>query len=237
VVGSCSIILHGDRGTIQEKIKVANIRKGVNVMKTILKKMIFFIFFSLFSLVMINAHAYAASGFQGYAIYRDGVFFNYTWHAGMMDGPYYDSYLPVLHAPGSGSYVKWDTWNNFMKGNNFKGVYRPKRQPSSSERDRFVALGRKLRSEHIPYTLIYQVNYNTKTSGTWVDAEEITQMRCDGVVEYIYEWYGFRVYGHDQYWDVTKNSAINRDHHSLNLVTPKSQTGYLSKVQSGVPKR
>lgn len=30
-------------------------------------------------------------------------------------------------------------------------------------------------------------------------------MRCDGVVEYIYEWYSYRVFGNDTQWDVTKN--------------------------------
>lgn len=205
-------------------------------MKAIIKKMAAILLaFTLILPMSINVHA--ASGYQGYAIYRDGVFFNFDWHAGMMDGPYYDSYLPVLHHPGSGSVVKWDTWENFLNGNNFKGVYKPKKNPSSTYRDLFVSMGRKLRTENISYNLAYQVYYNTGTAGTWVSYDEISSMRCDGVVEYIYEWYGFRVYGSDKYWDVTKNSFWGRDHHSGTAITPKKQVGYLNLVTSSVPKR
>ncbi|MHB8170196.1 MAG: hypothetical protein ACYDG6_01435 [Thermincolia bacterium] len=188
----------------------------------------------------------AATGYQGYAIYRDGVFFNANWHAGMMDEPYSTDTLPVVHHPGSGGtapYVKWDSWANFLDGKNFKGVYRPKTTPSgtigapsSSDRDLFVSMGRKLTTEAIEYNLAYQVYYDIGTSGVWVDASDITSMRCDGVVEYIYEWYGFRVYGSDTYWDVTSVSYWGRDHHSGTAITPEKQPGYLTLVTTSVPK-
>lgn len=184
---------------------------------------------------MFSIGANAATGYQGYAVYRDGVFFNTTWHAGMMDEAYSTSYLPIVHHSGSG-YVKWDSWDNFIDGNNFEGVYRPNTTPSSADRDLFVSMGRKLKDEQISYNLAYQVYYDTGTSGTWVEPNEVSSMRCDGVVEYIYEWYGFRVYGSDTYWDVTKNSFWGRDHHSGTAVTPKSQSGYLTLVTSSVPK-
>ena len=185
-------------------------------------------------LTLFCSTASAASGYQGYAIYRDGVFFNYTWHAGMMDEAYSTYYLPVVHHPGSG-YVTWDSWDNFISGNNFEGVYRPDEDPSSYDRDLFVSMGRKLKNEQIAYNLAYQVYYNPSTSGTWVDPSEISSMRCDGVVEYIYEWYGYRVYGSDTYWDVTSSSYGGRDHHSGTAVTPSSQSGYLTLVTSSVP--
>ena len=185
---------------------------------------------------LLSSHLNAATGYQGYAIYRDGVFFNTTWHAGIMDEPYCDTYIyPVVHHPGSG-YVKWDSWENFLDGNNFKGVYRPNSSPSSSTRDLFVAMGRKLKDEQISYNLAYQVYYDTGSSGTWVDPSEISSMRCDGVVEYTFEWYGYRVYGSDTYWDVTKNSFLGRNHHSGTAVTPKSQAeDCLTLVTSSVP--
>ena len=175
----------------------------------------------------------AASGYQGYAVYRDGVIFN-NWHAAIMDEAYSTDYLPVVHQPGSG-YVRWDSWDNFMGGKDFKGVYRPNSNPSSSARDLFVSMGRRLKDEQISYNVAYQVYYNTGSSGTWVDPDEIISMRCDGVVEYIYEWYGYRVYGSDTYWDVTKNSFWGRNHHSGTAVTPKSQVNYMTLVQSGEP--
>ena len=69
-----------------------------------------------------------------------------------------------------------------------------------------------------------------------MDPNEVTKMRCDGVIEYVYEWYGFRVYGSDTRWDVTKADFWIRDAHSLFAVTPKSQArSYLTKVTSSLP--
>lgn len=36
--------------------------------------------------ILLCSSVYAATGFQGYAIYRDGVYG--LWHAGMMDSAY-----------------------------------------------------------------------------------------------------------------------------------------------------
>ncbi|WP_053366504.1 hypothetical protein [Bacillus sp. FJAT-27245] len=205
-------------------------------MKKHIKKIAVLLFTLALFAPLFSTSTEAATGYQGYAIYRDGVFYGYDWHAGMMDDPYRTTTsLPVLHAPGSGSVVSWDSWSNFMKGNNFKGVYRPNRAPTSSERDLFVSMGRNLRTENIAYNVAYQVYYDTGSSGTWVDPSEISSMRCDGVVEYIHEWYGFRIYGSDTYWDVTRNSFWGRDHHSGTAITPKKQVGYMTLVKSTAP--
>lgn len=172
----------------------------------------------------------AASGNQGYAAYRDGVFFGFDWHAGLWDEPASNYVLPILHAPGTGSVVQWDSWDNFIDGNNFKGTYKPNEFASSSMRDAFVAMGRNLRTENISYNLAYQVYYSTSDASNYVRYDEISSMRCDGVIEYIYEWYSYRVYGSDARWDVTKNDFWNRDHHSGTAITPKKQVGYLTEV-------
>jgi hypothetical protein len=185
---------------------------------------------------MVNSSVYAATGYEGYAVYRDGVLFNYTWHAAIMDEAYSTTTTrPIVHST-LGNIVNYDTWNNFLNGKTFKGVYRPNITPTSTDRDLFKSMGRKLANENISYNAGYQVYYNTSTAGTWVDSSEISSMRCDGVVEYIYEWYGFKVYGNSTYWDVTKNSFWGRDHHSGTAVTPQSQAGYLTLVTSSIPK-
>lgn len=53
---------------MKEKIKVALIMFMMGV------------FFANFTI-----SSYAATGFEGYAIHRDGAFLNTTWHAGLMD--------------------------------------------------------------------------------------------------------------------------------------------------------
>lgn len=180
--------------------------------------------------------AYAVTGSQGYAVYRDGVFGNYTWHAAIMSLPHWNTgSLPIIHHPGTG-WVGYGTWSEFKSGKVYQGAYRPKATPTSANRDSFLSMARRLVDERIPYNVLYQAYYNTSTAGTWVDPGEITSMRCDGVIEYIYEWYGFRVYGKATQWDVTKASSAIREHHSGSLITPKSQAqSYLTKVTSSLP--
>ena len=179
----------------------------------------------------------AATGNQSYAVYRDGVFFGYTWHAAFLDDPHWNTTtLPVIHQPGSG-YVQWASWSSFLGGSNsYMGTYRPKTAPSSASRDNFRYMARKLKDEQIGYNVAYQVYYSTSGTGTWVDASEISSIRCDCVIEYVYEWYNFRVYGSDTRWDVTKVDFWNRDAHSGNAVTPKSQAqSYLTRVTTSLP--
>lgn len=187
---------------------------------------------------ILGANVCAATGYQGYAVYRDGVALNLNWHAALMDGPSSTSILPVTQAPGGNLNVQWDTWDNFMNGKNFQGVYRPNVQPSSTDRDNFVAMGRQLISDYIPYSLTYQVTYDVygQTGRTWVFPADITGMRCDGVVEYIYEYYGFRVFGSDSNWDVSKWQDTNLFAHAIGGIQPKSQAqNYLTLITTQIP--
>jgi len=205
-------------------------------MTTLIKRLVTGAIVTLFASSLVVAPAHAATGNQGYAVYRDGVFGNYNWHAAIMSLPHRTSgTLPVIHHPGSG-WVEYGTWSEFIGGKAYQGTYRPKTAPTSANRDSFLSMARRLVDEQISYNVLYQVYYNSSTVGTWVDPGEITSMRCDGVVEYIYEWYGFRVYGSTTYWDVTKAGWSGREHHSGSLITPKSQAQtYLTKVTSSLP--
>lgn len=172
----------------------------------------------------------AASGYQGYAVYRDGVFFNTTWHAGIYIQPSSSHYSPIVHAAGGTSKVSEDSLESFLDGENYKGVYKPNNSPTSSYRDLYVAMARNLASQNISYNLAYQVYYNTSTASTYVQPNEVSSMRCDGVVEYIYEFYSARVYGSDAQWDVTRNDSSIRNHHSGIAITPRSQINYLTEL-------
>jgi hypothetical protein len=182
-------------------------------------------------LATVSTSAQAATGYQGYAVYRDGVFYGANWHAAIMDDPYFNTTSwPVIMAPGSGSNVQWATWSAFLGGNKIKGYYRPNVAPTSGARDNFKYMARRLKDDAIPYSLWLGVDYNVGTAGTWVDPSEIIGMRCDGVVEYVFEWYGFRVVGSDTTWDVTRAGSSNKDGHSLRWTDPAYQAAHLTKV-------
>ena len=52
---------------------------------------------------------------------------------------------------------------------------------------------------------------------------DIKSLRCDGIVEYCYEWQNVRIFGSDARWDISKNDQGNKDHHSGTATTPKKQ--------------
>lgn len=180
---------------------------------------------------------FAATGNEGYAIHRDGAFLGTTWHAGLMDEPDTSYYLPVLHIGGFSGGVKYDTWDNFIDGNTFKGVYKPKSGITSSGRDLVKATGRRLRTENLGYTPLSQIDYGADVlTQTWVYPEDISLIRCDGVVEYSFEWNGYRIFGNDTYWDISRAGLLYLGEHSLAIVTPKSQAqSYMTLVQSTTP--
>lgn len=179
-------------------------------------------------------NVYAASGYQGYAVYRNGVWIsgnNLLWHAAIMDDAYIgDSSVPIIHTPGSAG-TMFGSWSGFLNGNTFQGVYAPLGGPSSEKRDLFRATARNIAWRHIPYSLVYQVDYDLNSVGTYVDVNEITGMRCDGVVEYTYEWNNFNVYASD----VSVADANIKNSHSGAAINPKSQTSYLTKISSSEP--
>jgi len=197
-------------------------------------KLLAIIFVLVLSTASFDRTANAATGYQGFTVSRDGVpgGLNITWHNAIMGDPYSTTAVPVIQAPGGEANVRWDTWSGFIAGNNnFTGVYRPKTSPTSYDRDLFVSMGSNLITESIPYTVIEQIFYDSVTAGVWVDPSEIVYLRCDGVVEYIYEWYGFRVYGNDAYWDITRANYDILDHHSWANITPQAQAqSYLTRI-------
>lgn len=101
--------------------------------------------------------SFAATGNQGYAIYRDGTLLGIDWHAGLMDEPSTSYYKPVTHIGGLNQGVTFATWDEFMhkSSNTFKGVYRPNSGISSLGRDKIVSTGRKLITEDLGYIADY----------------------------------------------------------------------------------
>lgn len=194
-------------------------------------------------LVTVFSHpAEAATGMQGYAAYRDGVAGVIEWHAAIMDKASSDDIYPVIHAD-KGSNVGYAWWYEFMNGteeypysnNNFIGYYRPLSNITSSQRDQVTATARSLAADFIGYTVWGQINYpvdNNPTGKTTVEKSDITAMRCDGVVEYCYEYNNVVIYPkYSSYWDISHWSKANYDEHIAVQITPAIQaTEYMTLV-------
>lgn len=197
-----------------------------------MKKIIITVFFLI--IVLVNFSSNASTSYKGYAIYRDGVAFNMTWHAGIMYKNNASEYKPVIHHPGSG-YVQSASWESFINNNQFKGVYAPNGNIPIYMIDSFAAMARRLKDQRINYNLIYQVNYNLLNSGRIVEPHEITGIRCDGVIEYIYEYHGYRVFGSDEDWNISRVSFDAKEEHKGIAVTPSSQSNLLTLITTEEP--
>ena len=190
----------------------------------------------IFTLILaVTMPSQAATGYQGYAIYRDGVLGPVNWHGGLMDKPSKDDIYPVIHIGGPDYQVEYVWWHEFTDGtedypyskNSFMGYYRPVSQnPTSAQRDAVVATARQLASNFIDYCGTEQMHYDetSSTTKTYVQPSDIDTIRCDGVVEYCYEYNNIRIYGSDMFWNIARWGALYEAHHaSPTAITPRKQ--------------
>lgn len=175
----------------------------------------------------------AAGDWKGYAVYRGGVVAaTYEYHAGLMYGTTRTSnQYPVIHIGGYNQTVSHVTWAAFIDGNPYIGI----RQPSgcgmdATTRNLFIYRANLLLGK--PYTVVNQIYYDLTSSSTYVYPSVINSIRCDGVVEYTYEWYGYRVGGPDNYWNITINATANLNAHAGLNITPKKQCNNLLAYSS-----
>lgn len=180
-------------------------------------------------------------GYKGYAVYRDlagvmGVVSD-DWHSGLMDEPYAANNKSVIHVSGLGnSVVDWIDWNDFIGNKTYHGVYRPRQEMSDYDRIQVVNLARELRTKDIGYILSNQMRATIWPDATWIYPNDIVDLRCDGLVEYCFEYYGFRIYGDDSRWDISRSSTENLAHHNLGSVTPKNQAqNYMVRITADIP--
>lgn len=192
--------------------------------KRVLKSIIMFIL-----MLTLTTSVFAASGYQGYIVYREGSSFNPDWHTAIVVEPslIYDSY-PIVHARGSSYYANVDTWSHFLNGEDYIGLYTVNGIYTSSDRDVIIEDALWLTEYDIPYTWSYQLDYNINSgSGNYVMPSIIDGIRCDGVVEYIFELNNFRIFGSDSDWDISYKSSTNKSAHSTLHVAPSIQAGCL----------
>jgi len=98
-------------------------------------KSIYRIIFAAILLMVNTSITFAQTGYQGYAIYRDGVLGSINWHGGILYEQSYVPYLkPIIHINGSNYHVAFTEYSsntnkdNFLKGSDFKdnklmGIY------------------------------------------------------------------------------------------------------------------
>lgn len=70
--------------------------------------------------------------------------------------------------------------------------------------------------------------------GAKVQPSEITDLRCDGVIEYCYEYNDVRIFGSDTYWNISVRSIAHTNAHAC--IWPQNQAqNYMSRVSPDKP--
>ena len=167
----------------------------------------------------------------GYAVYRDGVVILGTdnWHTGIVGGlsPSDDSF--VIEHPGYSGNLRYSNLNGFIAGNTFKGYYKPTSSMTTSQKNAVASTARKLAAYVIPYTFAGQIGYSAMNDGHKLTPADLATIRCDGVVEFSYEYNNIRISGNSSTWNICIDKTENFNQHSGTTVTPiKQATQWMS---------
>lgn len=165
----------------------------------------------------------------GCAIFRDGVLVT-EWHSAIVTSKKPRGNVKksgnIVHAPGPNKCVKKDTWNSFLDGNRFKGFFKANEGTTKEKRVLIAEMAKKIAAYDIPYCFLDMMQVKEGVTSESVLPEYISALRCDGVVEYCYEYYGLKLQGDDEHWDITQNTKGARRAHSMlySWVSPKIQS-------------
>ena len=192
-------------------------------------------------LVMSMQYIYSLTGAD--AVYRTGSFTFGCNHAALYAGN-----AQVYEMPGAGDNVELHDWSTFIGNEDYLGAYY---NPDMSDNDRqnILMLASVLESDpDISYTCFYAMACENNV-GNIINPWEVTDFRCDGLVEYAYEYMGVPVWAistatsleNDHYpnafgspnphrWDISNPDYLN-EHNNLGYIFPYEELS--PKVQRG----
>lgn len=198
-----------------------------------IKRPLTFVITILFTFFTCSS-VFAATGYQGMACFRDGVMGGLQWHAGLYYQPNANYSWPIVHIGGDGDIVSRCDLATFNDGNTFKGVYY-KSGVTSSKLDSIRYLADELASDYTigyPY-LAFNMLEHSASSG-YIYPYHINTLRCDGVVEYCYEYYGVKLQTYYDYntstdhWDISEVDDCEW-HTAGNGMSPVNQAGLMTR--------
>lgn len=192
------------------------------MIKLVKRRSLLVLLLSLLVLLTSSLSCYAAENAEGYSIYCDGNAINPFWHAGLVTN---QTVSPIVHINSPLGPVVPAEYSDFVGNSDFMGIKKPKGSYSNYQRNRVIETGNELKSEQITYTVIGQVDPNLYAIGDLIEKSDIIGIRCDGVVEYSFEYNGIPICGDStsSTWNVAKNDIYSTFYHAGTNVTPKKQ--------------
>lgn len=172
------------------------------------------------------------TSYWGYTAYNNNVKISSNWkewHAALIVSDEGDL---IQHRGKDGVHVTKDDWSSIGE---IVGIYRPRTPMTTKQRSLVVATANKLVLLKIPYIsgLIpaYPIVYDGNGNGVKYEPEDIKEIRCDGVVEFCYEYNGIKIYGEDNLWNITNPNEL------LGHLTmlPSGQASSMTLVRTTTP--
>lgn len=173
-------------------------------------------------------------GLGGYAAYRNGVLGGLNWHAAVIVSKSGKD-VNLVHAQGSDGPVEFADYDAFLGGKTEMGYYRPSSATASFNADKRQAIAntaREIAYNRVPYVGLSPIKYySVSSSQYYYTPDDIKSIRCDGVVEYSYEYNLIRVSGGNSNWNIARNDSSAQSAHNTLMVTPQQQAeNYMVKV-------
>lgn len=189
-------------------------------------KKILGIFTTLIAISSLLSVSFCGNDYTGHSVYRDGVVGDIVWHAGVVvsENQNVNAY-PIVQASGYRTYISRVSVSDFNYGNNFMGVYRNNCIGTQVGRSNVANMAKTLTYYNISYTVFNLMSADVNPTRK-IEPSDIWQMRCDGVVEYCNDYYGYNF----ECGDISSYSGYNQ----TQGWQPKTQSDYLSWISSNL---
>ncbi|MCP4549390.1 MAG: hypothetical protein GY835_23290 [bacterium] len=168
------------------------------------------------SIFLSSTGQLALAQVSGNAVYREGGWANNLDHAGIYCSDCYSGNPGVYEIRGywwqGGDGVELRSFTDFLDGKTDLGAFSLS-GISAAQRGLIVDTADDLDQDpDITYTLGDCLNH--EATGDYVTVDEITDIRCDGVVEYSYEWNNLWVWGRSD----NGQSSGTPQHHDISRI-------------------
>ena len=184
-------------------------------------------------LLMLCLPAFAAA--RGHAVYRalnsvGGATFG---HGGVVSAVSGGAPTYVIHAPGNtvSPYTVTEVTISTFKGDglDYYGTYCMP-GTSTATYSNILVLAELLDDYNVPYVFTHQMDHEHVGSAGSILPKEITYIRCDGVIEYCYEYYDVELLGRTvnglYYWDIS--NPLDYIYHASVTFTPQTQRALMT---------
>jgi hypothetical protein len=150
--------------------------------------------YALFILLTLRLAGTAAGQTGGDAVYRVGGYLNNLDHTGIfVDGQHVYEITGYWWTGGSDAVIL-NAWKDFLAGQDYLGAFTV---PGITPEQRTAIVDTcwaMSQDPDISYTAYDALDYDS-SAGAHITVSHITDVRCDGVVEYAYEANGLEVWG------------------------------------------